>query len=157
MVTKAIIIDLIDKYQARVRIPIYNKSYYSPTATPTEGLSIATICTLPGITPNYSVGDVVYVAFEENIISKPVILGLLCHLNMDESYSDAIFHNMQVGSFATLPQQTSVGDVSSKELYTLKGVRGSIQNQIDIASNSGGEGGEYPEITEAEIDAIINS
>ena len=155
MITKAYIIDVINKYQARVRIPIYNKSYSSPTATPTDDLAIATICTLPGVIPNYKVGDVVYVAFEENIISKPVILGILCHLNMDKSSSDATFSNVEVGSSATLPLQTSVGNVSPTELNTLKGVRGSIQNQIDIAASSGGTN-EYPEITESEIDAIIN-
>lgn len=157
MITKAYIIDIIDKYRVRVRIPIFNKSYSSPSSTPTDSLSVATICTLPGVVPNYKVGDVVYVGFEEDIISKPVVLGILCYLGMDKSSSDATFNSMSVGSVATLPQQTSVGNISPKELDTLKGVRGSIQNQIDIASSSGGEGGEYPEITEAEIDAIINS
>ena len=155
MITKAYIIDIIDKYRARVRIPIYNKAYASPTATPTDNLSIATICTLPGVIPNYKVGDVVYVAFEEDIVSKPVILGLLCYIDMEKSSSDATFSNMQVGSSAALPQQTSVGNVSSKEINTLKGVRGSIQNQIDIASSTGG-GSEYPAITNAEIDSVID-
>ena len=85
---------------------------------------------------------------------KPVILGLLCHNDMDDSSSDATFSNIQIDSSASLPQQTSVGAVSSKELTALKGVRGSIQNQLDIAQSGGRE---YPSITDEEINEITST
>lgn len=37
----------------------------------------ATLCYIPGITNTFSVGDIVYVSFEENKASNPVIIGKL--------------------------------------------------------------------------------
>lgn len=91
MIQKAIIEEIIQGgYQARVRIPRYNKAASSPTATDTGDLAIATICTFPGVHPSYQLGDIVFVGFENENINQPVILGLLYRENMGNSMSDMV-------------------------------------------------------------------
>ena len=94
MVTKGIITEIINKYQARVRIPIYNKAEESPTATPNNELSIGPVCTLSGISPNISVGDVVIVAFEQDVFTEPIILGLLYMEDSSKGFSDIKEYNI---------------------------------------------------------------
>lgn len=102
MIQKAIIEEIIQGgYQARVRIPRYNKAASSPTATDTGDLAIATICTFPGVHPSYQLGDIVFVGFENEEINQPVILGLLYRENMGNSMSDmvdVILPSEQLGS-----------------------------------------------------------
>ena len=131
MVTKGIITEIINKYQARVRIPIYNKAEDSPTATPNNELSIGPVCTLSGIAPNISVGDVVIVAFEQDVFTEPIILGLLYREDSSKGFSDIRAAELNVATEATLPRKTTIGDVTSDDLNNLIGLRGNIQNQID--------------------------
>ena len=78
MITKAIIERVEeDGYSFKVRIPIYHKIKDVPGSTPFEELPIAPCCVPPGVTPNLSVGDIVWVAFADNQKSEPVILGVL--------------------------------------------------------------------------------
>lgn len=91
MIQKAIIEEIVaNGYQARVRIPRYNKASSSPTATDKQDLAIATICTYPGIHPSYQIGDIVFVGFENDRVNQPVILGLLYRENMGSSTSDMV-------------------------------------------------------------------
>lgn len=142
MITKAIIVKMISKYQARVRIPIYDKDVTSATATPNEDLAIATICVMPGSYPNYQAGDVVFLEFEDNIMSHPVIIGLLYRDGSYTTSSDLIIDNITVNNSTKLSDKTTVGDVTYKEIATLEGSKGSIQNQIDVINSpeSGGGG-----------------
>lgn len=75
MVTKAIIEEVINEHQVRVRIPLIHKMAISASATPFKELPIAQICCTPGINILYSVGDVVYVSYEDDLSSKIVVLG----------------------------------------------------------------------------------
>ena len=77
MVTKAIIEEVINEHQVRVRIPLIHKMAISASATPFKELPIAQICCTPGINILYSVGDVVYVSYEDDLSSKIVVLGEL--------------------------------------------------------------------------------
>lgn len=131
MVTKAIITEIVDKYQVRVRIPIYDKADYSATATPDRELSIGPVSTQPGISPNFAVGDVVIVSFEEDIISKPIILGKLYTSANSNAVSDITSNMLTVCASAKLPKATTIGDVSASDIAKLKNISGNIQNQID--------------------------
>jgi len=75
MILRALIENKEDAYHYRIRIPLLNKSEGSANATSYEDLYIAPVCTFPGIKINFVKGDVVFVAFESNDYSKPVILG----------------------------------------------------------------------------------
>lgn len=121
MIQKAIIEELLyDGYQARIRIPRYNKIASSPTATDVQDLAIAIICTLPGVHPAYQVGDIVIVAFENEKINQPVILGLLYRANMGESYSDMT--NVTLNNIYLASQKDNVEDESEDSPINLSDV-----------------------------------
>ena len=75
MIQKAIVEAILNDYQVKVRIPKYDKMSYDGASY--KDLSTGIICSTPGTLVNYSKGDVVLVAFENDEISKPVVLGLL--------------------------------------------------------------------------------
>jgi cold shock CspA family protein len=109
MVTKAIITEIVDKYQAKVRIPIFNKAQGSAFATPDNELAVAPICAMAGSAPNYKPGDVVFVAFEYDTFSYPVILGsLLTESSIQGNTSDFNVNRLHVVSEAELPDSTTV-------------------------------------------------
>ncbi len=75
MIQKAIVESIENDYQIKIRIPKFDKMSYDGTSF--GDLSTSIVCSSPGTIVNYSVGDIVLVGFENNEISKPVILGLL--------------------------------------------------------------------------------
>jgi hypothetical protein len=83
--------------------------------------------------PNYQSGDVVFVGFEDDIASQPIILGLLYRPNMGYTSSDLYIDNMSVYNSVKLPSNTNIGKVTSTELSYLSGLRGSIQNQLSTS------------------------
>ena len=73
MVTKAIIQSINrNKNRCQVRMPLF-ESAASTAIVDAEAL----ISIPPGIFNNLSVGDIVFVAFEENALEKPIIIGKL--------------------------------------------------------------------------------
>lgn len=136
MVTKGIITELVGSTQAKVRIPIYDRASSALDATPDSELSKAIICTFPGATPNYSVGDVVIVAFEQNIYTEPVIIGLLFTNAERKTFTDLNVGKLGVFTSARLPKNTYVGTTTPFDLQNLAGTRGNIQNQIDTLVNT---------------------
>ena len=77
MIQKGIIAQVIDKYNYKVRIPKYDKIESATYSTKLDDLSSGIVCSIPGIDIAYVEGDVVLVSFENDELSKPVILGLL--------------------------------------------------------------------------------
>lgn len=135
MVTKGIVEEIINIYQAKVRLPVYDGFADTKNATPSNELTIASICNIPNIYNTIAVGDIVYVAFEDNDLGNPVILGQLykeeMHTLADIKLNSANINQLTVNKNASLPQNTSIGSISSKEIAALSGVKDNIQNQID--------------------------
>lgn len=77
MIQKAIVSEILDSFQLKIRIPKYDKLASSVDGVSSEDLSTGIICAYPGMEVAYTAGDVVLVAFENDEISKPVVLGLL--------------------------------------------------------------------------------
>ena len=77
MIQRGIVEQILDKYLVQVRIPVYDKAKSAASSTKTSDLAKSIICVSPGTEVNYVLGDVVLVGFENDEISKPVILGLL--------------------------------------------------------------------------------
>lgn len=135
MVTKAIVEKVIDRYNARVRIPIINKAKGAVSATPTNELYIASISISPNCNPDLREGDVVFVAFEDGNNGKPVIMGQLFKEGPNDTLSDIRSSTMKVVLSCDLPENTSIGDVSSFDIKNLTGTKGNLQGQIDIAKD----------------------
>lgn len=132
MITKAIIEEILDNgYHARVRIPIYHKSADSPYGTPRSQLPIASICCEPGSIPSLKVGDIVFVGFEEDITSQPVIIGMLFRTG-DASRTNLRVSSLQVDVNTVLSSDLTVGETTSNDLNNLKNTKGNLQSQIDL-------------------------
>lgn len=129
MITKAIVEEVIDPYNIRVRIPSIDRTYQSSVHVNKEDLDIAVICTLPGCDPNIKVGDIVIVSFDD-AEEDTLILGHLYRTKKTETLCDMILSKLNVEDVATLPENTTIGNVSSFELQQLTGIRGNVQLQI---------------------------
>lgn len=130
MITKAIVEKVIDNYNIRIRVPSLDRTYQSSVYTNNEDLNVAVVCTLPGCDPNIKVGDVVFVSLEDTEDDRAVILGYLYRTKKTETLCDMLLSKLNVEDVAVLPEDTTIGNVSSFELQQLNGIRGNVQLQI---------------------------
>ena len=135
MITKAIVEEVKDDgFTIKVRIPIIDAIEGAKNATTSDLLSEAPICTISNVYNTVNKGDIVFVGFEDNDIGKPIVLGSLS-LNKaratDSTKADIIARSLQVTSMVTLPDSTTIGRVTDKEIACLAGVKSGIQSQID--------------------------
>lgn len=129
--TRAIIEGKLDDYHYRVRIPILNKLSSSVGATPSNELAIATIAAIPGCSPKFRNGDIVFIEYEEKDTSKPVIVGRLFNNKDDSIASDGCFDSLIINVNSELPADTSIGDVSATSISYLEGLNTNLQFEID--------------------------
>ena len=141
MITKAIIENLgQDEYHFQVRIPIFHKIANAPGATPSKELPIASVCFAPGCKPNLTPGDVVYVAFENNQYSSPVIIGMLLNSNYVGSSASLIADSLEASVDVNFPDK---GVTFGKTLLT-----DILDSLVSVAG--GGD------LTKAEFEALID-
>lgn len=130
MVTKGYISNIIDKYKVNVRCPIYDKLKASSLNNePTE----FTICSQTGVYENVSVGDTVFVSFENNDIGNGVILGYLVQDVEQKSHVGLQLLSISVDNSIKLPKQTSIGDITWFDISNLSGIKSNISEQIESA------------------------
>lgn len=117
----------------KIRIPRYHRPVGASGYTPLEDLPDATVISMPGIKPQYIPGDIVYIDFENDDLSKPCIIGKLNYPNDTiDSVSNAIFGDVTVQSVTTLSSNTTIGQIQPKDLqYTVQGF-------INLSSNESG-------------------
>lgn len=132
MVTKGIVEEIIDTYSVRVRLPIYDSIENTKEATASKDLSIAVFSTFPNVDNLVNVGDVVWVSFEDDDISKPVIIG---HLYKEHKEND-VLSDLNVRKFNTnaltkLNENTYIGEITPNEIKMLGGVESNIQLQLN--------------------------
>ena len=147
MVTKAVVQSInASGTRCVVRMPLFESS---ASSAPIEAEALINIT--PGIFNNLVVGDIVFVAFEENALEKPIILGKLFRGADVEGYirsGGGIFNTIKVTSDAALPASTSFTFPASeqnnyKDLKTPKKIADYIkwlesftkQNIIQLDSN----------------------
>lgn len=126
MVTKALVLDASNPSSIGIRVPVLDNIE-----------TYATISSMPNCELNLSPGDIVYIAFEDNSIDTPVIIGSLNSVENDFIRSASLkLLSIDVEQKANLPLNTSIGDVDSDKIQFLKNVTSDIQKQIDSISNS---------------------
>lgn len=119
MITKGIVEDIVTPYLIKVRIPTLDGIEESAYGNSREELREATICTLNGTSNTVAKGDIVFVGFEDNDNSKPVILGHLQKSTTGDNKSNAILNDFTATGNITLSRNTSIGDISYRDLETL--------------------------------------
>lgn len=136
MITRGIVEKLLDRYTIKVRMPLLNRMKQNSSSILSDDLNEAVVSVPPNFDPNINVGDVVFVAFEDNNFGKPVVIGYLYRSNMTPTYGDIILNSINVKIAANLSADTTIGDVSSTNISYLKGVTSNIQGQLDSLKDS---------------------
>ena len=131
MICKAIVETKLSDYKLKVRIPVFHKHEESVGCTATLDVPEATICTTAGIYPSLSIGDVVFVCFEDDNVDKPVIVGVLYSNNCKNIKSDISANSLEVLVNATLPDDTTIGEVTSKSISCLYGTSSNIEKHFN--------------------------
>lgn len=132
MVTKAIVKAIRSSdNEVDLYIPIYDGYKPTPNSSTLTTNYNANICTLPGVTPNYQVGDVVYICIEDNNLQEPVIMGLLYPTKNVKTVSDGKFSSLCVTVNTKLSADTTIGEVTAENIKCLSNVNKNIQTQFD--------------------------
>jgi hypothetical protein len=134
MLTKAYIQEVISPHSIRVRIPLFNKIANVDGATPNDELSIGCVCTLPNFITDAHVGDIVIVGFEEDNISKPVVLGYLSTPNRMDTMVDVECNRLTVNGDTTLTEHTTIGDVKPESIKCLKDLKDNVNDTFKRTS-----------------------
>ena len=105
LVTKAII-SSIKRAGNRciVRMPLFESA---SSSAPVEAEALVSIT--PGLFNNLFVNDIVFVAFEENALEKPIIIGKLFKGTTNENLTNGgagILDTLKVRTAATIPSST---------------------------------------------------
>lgn len=135
MITKGIVEEILTSYKLKVRAPMLDRMVVSGLAKSTSSLNESIICTLPGCDINLKVGDIVFLAFEDNDYSKPIILGCLYRTVKTDSYCDLILNVLDVNLSAKLPSNTTIGEITPVEISHLHGIKTNIQEQLNYLSD----------------------
>ncbi|WP_300924709.1 hypothetical protein [uncultured Clostridium sp.] len=130
MITKGIVEEIVD-YKAKVRLPIYDDVPDSKIGTKINNLSSATICSICNIQYPVSVGDIVYVGFEDNDNNKPIILGHLYRKIKTNTTPGLTLGLLTTTSTTKLNEDTYIGNITPNEIRMLTGVQSNIQLQIN--------------------------
>lgn len=131
MIFKAIVASVIsdperDNDKIYVTIPILDGS---SSKSDFKGVNkrLATICSLPGCIPKYAEGDVVYVDFEQDNMSQPIIIGSLMSSKSNTSVIDLYADSLTVDVNTQLSGETII--------------EGNQLTMEQSASTGGGNGG----------------
>ena len=151
MIAKAVIEEVIDNFSARIRIPILNGIKNTQQSTPLENLYIANIASIPYITNVIAVGDIVYVGFENNDLSRPVIIGKYLGSSKVKGYDSIEYKpnldldNITVNEQCSLSNNTRIGTLEYNDLTKvllideLYNKLAELQEQIDELKQNKGD------------------
>ena len=130
MIRRAIVEQVVSPFRVKVRIPEVDRAKKSSQHISTDELDELTVCVPAGWHPNFQIGDVVIVSYDVFSPDESVIIGFLYKENL-ESVSELDITQLIVSSYANLPKNTVIGDVTANQLHSLTGVRDNIQKQLD--------------------------
>ena len=130
MIRRAIVEEVVTPFRVKVRIPEVDRAKKSSQHISTAELDESTVCVPAGWHPNFQIGDIVIVSYEVFSPDESVIIGFLYKENL-KSVSELDITQLIVSSYASLPKNTIIGDVTATQLHSLTGVRDNIQKQLD--------------------------
>lgn len=122
----------VDSSKVMVRLPIFETANNNEANIHNPFEVEASIMMTPGNFLGYNVGDTVIVGFEDNDYSKPIILGKLFISVEENSTVKEVIDQVSVKSTAVLPENTSIGKVSPKDIAALSGINtsGNLAQQL---------------------------
>ncbi len=130
MIRRAIVEQVVNPFRVKVRIPEVDRAKKSSQHISTDELDELTVCVPAGWHPNFQIGDIVIVSYDVFSPDESVVIGFLYKENL-ESISEVDITQLIVSSYAKLPKNTTIGDVTSIQLQNLTGVKDNIQKQLD--------------------------
>ena len=133
---RAIVVQKIDDYHYKVRIPSLNKSGSAVGSTPDAELYTATVVSPPGLVPAYQQGNAVFVSFENTDSSSPVIVGALLNDNAAKIQSDIFTTSLTVSTNVKLPAETQIGDVTAENISVLVGQTVRVNSEFERVDNT---------------------
>lgn len=114
MVVKGIVKEVqLENKRLVVRIPLFE-----PAGINKPILLTCPICYQPGNLDGYLVDDVVYIGFENNNFNNPIVLGKL-YVGEDRASNYSHANSLKVESNATLPLNTTFGDISLVDVVNI--------------------------------------
>lgn len=133
MIQKGIIKELLlNENRILVRIPILE------SAGGQEVVLSCLIMNQPGIVNGYQVGDVIFVAFENQDLDTPIVIGKLYTGTNNLSSSAFIGDSLTVSGKTTLSTECNIGEVSYIELSSIKYLIEQVEklnNRVDELEN----------------------
>lgn len=135
MIYRGIVEKIIDPYTVKVRVPLVHRTTATSQHVDLDSLPDAKICTLPNTHPNIQVGDIIVVAFENNDLSKPMIIGYLYKEVMSDTAITSKLNTLEVKFGTILSEDTTIGNVTPKDISNLYGTKENIQQQINQILN----------------------
>lgn len=134
MVTKGIIRTVPQSNEDNI-YSVWLPFFDDPMEDAAEIVLDATLSEAAGINGGYSVGDVVYCAFEDNNNSRPVIVGKLSSPDVENTGGQINSEYLTISHQANLPHNTNVGDIALGDvLDNIISMNGDI---VELQNNSG--------------------
>lgn len=132
MLTKGIIkrLNTIEDNHFSVYIPFLRKASMDESDATFEATAIYTL----GIRNNYSVGDVVYLDFEDGSWDKPVIVGRLLKVDEDESTTTISCSTLEVLNKAKIQNSVSIEGIDLGLIKEKLSALEQIVNTLDSGS-----------------------
>lgn len=127
-----------------VRVPVFEKAGTSKDLPDLSGSYFpATLSQIPGQYNAYKVGDCVLIGFLDNHYEKPIIIGKLYLGSSSENIEARGFldsNSLVVSDSATLPGNTTIGEIEYKDLVKIARAIETLGGQITTVADSGGGG-----------------
>lgn len=136
MVTKAYIQEVLTPYSVRVRIPLYHKINNVSGAISDTLLPVAYLCTPPNIKVDPKVNDVVIVTFEEDDLSKPIVIGYLYSSKSFKSTINIECETLTTTEETILSKDTQIGDIKYENLVCLQNQKENIPDTLKSINSS---------------------
>lgn len=130
MVTKGIIVSVpidVDDNKYEVRLPFFEDA----TEDSDEIIYESTLAEAPGIIQGYRVGDVVYCAFEDNNLARPVIIGKLFSTELENMGAEIQTLDLDVTERASLPEHTTIGNATEQDISNISEIKNKVSKMGD--------------------------